>query len=429
MTRFLSGVLFLTMLAIAVSAVLQFSKPQYAETESSTYLSIKTYIDAKGQITHPSIVEFDTLWNGFRYWFAYTPYPYGNGGEENPSIAVSNDLINWHTPTGLYNPIANNEEVNCDELKDSHLVYREDLNRLEMWYMGRLNSTIAAGGDLLMFRKWSVDGVNWSEYEVMKIMNGTTSPSIIYEDGKYKLWAISASSRNTKNGQLLYYESGDGFEWSECQSCVMGADSLLMVWHGSVSRNGQYEFVWIEDSGNSNVIHYACSEDGINFTAPQSVVHKGAGWRAFYRPYLHKSNGVYYLFYGVITHENEWFVTYSQGDSVNALAGYHQGVPQHTNYYVRIVKNIYKALDQYFRIELLLLGFVGAVLMVMVRRRIFGIVWLFCWAISFVYNYMIYGVWSPIDLAYMLCSCGIISLLVTALSSCIAAIKLSRISK
>ena len=54
---------------------------------------------------------------------AYTTYPYGIGSEENPCLAASNDLIHWEKPEGLINPIACCEEVECDELKDTHLLY------------------------------------------------------------------------------------------------------------------------------------------------------------------------------------------------------------------------------------------------------------------------------------------------------------------
>lgn len=314
MTRALSSILSLLILIIIFTTIINLTKVQFSNSEATSYLPIETYIDGKNQATHPSVIDFDSTWNGYRYWLAYTPYPFGDGGEENPSLSASNDLKNWHTPNGLYNPISNNEEVNCDELKDSHLVYRSDINQLEMWYMGRINSTIKSGGDLLLLRKHSTDGINWSNYEIMKIMNGTLSPSIIYEDGKYKLWSIVPSKNGDEtNGQLLFAESINGFDWSDYRSCLFNDSEHLSVWHGSVSKSDEgYHFVWIEDSGDSNLIKYAFSKDGINFTSPQIVVHKAAGWNTFYRPYILKNETGYNLFYGVITHENEWYITLSK---------------------------------------------------------------------------------------------------------------------
>lgn len=98
----------------------------------------------------------------------YTPYPYANGEEENPSIAVSNDLYAWVTLDGMVNPIADNEETGCRELKDPHILYRDDLDRIEIWYLGRVSQQLGGDGtSLTLFRKYSTDGIIWSDYEVM----------------------------------------------------------------------------------------------------------------------------------------------------------------------------------------------------------------------------------------------------------------------
>ena len=416
MTRTLVSILSLSVLTIICTTIINFTKVQYTQSEATSYLPIETYIDGKNQATHPSIIDFDSTWNGYRYWLAYTPYPFGAGGEENPSISVSNDLKNWHTPNGLYNPIANNEEVNCDELKDSHLVYRSDINQLEMWYMGRLNSTIKSGGDLLLLRKHSTDGINWSNYEIMAIMNGTLSPSIIYEDGKYKLWSIAPSKNGDEtNGQLLYAESINGFDWSDYQSCLFNDSEDLSVWHGAVSKSDEgYHFVWIEDSGDSDLIKYAFSKDGTNFSSPQIVVKKAAGWNAFYRPYILKNESGYSLFYGVITHENEWHIALSCGENIDSLKGYNEGISPHINYYTRIIKNVLKNLNQYFRIELLALILLCFIIVKLFHINNLGLLWGVCWIIALIYNYVRLGIWSPIDIAYVICSSGLISLLISA---------------
>lgn len=397
---------------------MDFTKVQYSDSEATSYLPISTYLDAQNQITHPSVIDFDSTWNGYRYWLAYTPYPFGFGGEENPSLSASNDLKNWHTPEGLYNPIANNEEVNCDELKDSHLVYRSDLNQLEMWYMGRLNSTIKSGGDLLMFRKLSNNGASWSDYEVMRTMNGTVSPSIIFDNNKYKLWSIVPSKNGKElDGQLLYAESEDGFNWSEYRNCELGGNNNLSIWHGSVSISDDgYHFVWIENSGVNNAIKYAFSEDGIRFSTPQTIVQKAAGWRAYYRPHILKNENGYNLFYGVITHENEWYIALSQGQSVDFLKGYNLGNSQHTNYYTRIIKNALKSLNQYFRFELLVLIILCLIILKLFNLNGLGLLWGICWLIAFAYSYFRYGIWTPIDIVYMLCSTGLLSLLISGSS-------------
>lgn len=64
---------------------------------------------------------------------AYTPYPSGSTQHENPCIATSNDLRKWVVPVGLTNPLAFAPENGYNS--DTHLVYRPDLDRLEVWWL------------------------------------------------------------------------------------------------------------------------------------------------------------------------------------------------------------------------------------------------------------------------------------------------------
>jgi hypothetical protein len=67
-------------------------------------LTIPTY-DGSGQLTEPDVIFFNSHWHGFQYWMAFSPYPFTNPAEENPSIVVSNDGVNWQVPDGLVNPL------------------------------------------------------------------------------------------------------------------------------------------------------------------------------------------------------------------------------------------------------------------------------------------------------------------------------------
>ena len=79
--------------------------PTYAVNDNTSVgrvrLNIETYLAGKDQPTHPSVISFEKKWNGYKYWMVYTPYPEANGEEENPCIAVSNDLYKWETPYGV----------------------------------------------------------------------------------------------------------------------------------------------------------------------------------------------------------------------------------------------------------------------------------------------------------------------------------------
>ena len=55
---------------------------------------------------HPDALVFPKSWKGVRYWYAATPYPYGNAAFENPSAYVGNYRDDWHLAAGATNPIA-----------------------------------------------------------------------------------------------------------------------------------------------------------------------------------------------------------------------------------------------------------------------------------------------------------------------------------
>ncbi len=282
---------------------------------NSQALKIKTYHGGLDQVTHPSLVSFATPWHGYLHYMSYTPYPYANPHEENPSIAASNDLIHWEKPDGLINPIAHCIETETDELKDSHLLYREDLDRLECWYMGRVRSTYKENGPLHLFRKLSYDGVHWSEYEIMHVFATwrPLSPSVIFNGTGYDLWCIDKEN----GGKLFYLNCTDG-AWSEPIECTV-PDSVD-IWHGSVSLIGsEYCFTWMGYKEATGKIYCARGNEPTAFEGTKTVLVNSAGWAQFYRPFLHFYEGEYYLFYGVVDNLNRWYIALNKGECLDAL--------------------------------------------------------------------------------------------------------------
>lgn len=353
-------------LVVIVSCILYFldkNKKIESKNVGKVSLYLETYRSGKNQPTHPDIIKFNDEWNGYKYWMSYTPYPYADGEEENPSIAVSNDLYKWTTPKGLANPIANNEEVGCDELKDSILLYRKDLDRLEVWYLGRLCENLGGDGKTLtLFRKTSTDGSNWSKFEVMCDFVGYTSPSIIWIEEKYLCWAIKPNI-DGRDSELHYLESKDGCLWENKKVCTIGESMINDIWHGSVkyNDNGYYEFVYIPSASNSQNIYYTKSKDGITFDKKQSIIENGKSWSRFYRPTILYNNDFYSVIYGVITKENKWLISMSKGDNILNLEGINDtdivkmnGMPVETminkkQYYKQKVSNYKKS---FYRLEL-----------------------------------------------------------------------------
>lgn len=252
-------------------------------------LHLETYYDGANEPYHPSIVKFDSAWNGYKYWMAYTPFP--DEDNENPCIACSNDLIKWETPNGLTNPIDSPSQTeNLKYWSDTHLVYNNDLDRLEVYYRGDYTDNIKR-----IVRKTSNNGVNWGERESVFDNNSGTnvSPSIIYENGKYIMWFCVPSKR---------YESSNGLEWNEIANCSYFPDFTL--WHQDIIKTDVgYELTGMEGSGrNTRVIHYT-STDGLIWKDGKELVkvldNNKYGIKGFYKPCLIKENGFYYLFLSI----------------------------------------------------------------------------------------------------------------------------------
>lgn len=315
------SILMLFALFIGTCAVILYPETLSNETVGEVRLNIETYLAGKNQPTHPSVVVFDEPWNGYRYWMAYSPYPLSDGEEENACIAVSNDLYDWGVPYGIANPVADNEETNCNELKDPHLLYRADLDRLEVWYLGRVSENLGGNNhDLILFRKHSSDGVNWSDYEIMDAVR-FLSPSVYWDGEKYQMWSIGYDMWNT-TGQFVYQESVDGFTWSEPVQCsIDGGSRNIDIWHGSMFvYEDMFHFVYIAESEKQE-IYYCTSKDGITFNEKQVIVKNDGWWRNFYRPTLVMEKGKVACIYGVINDVNQWYLSMSTGSEFSELEG------------------------------------------------------------------------------------------------------------
>ena len=366
---------------IVISVIFFNKKNQNLYNESVGHISlyIETYLAGKNQPTHPNVIKFDKPWHGYKYWMGYTPYPNGDGEEENPSIAVSNDMYKWETPKNLANPIADNEETGCNELKDSQLIYRDDLDRLEMWYLGRVSKNLGGDGEtLLLFRKISKDGINWSKYQVMREFK-YVSPAIIWDGEKYCVWGIGFEGQGTK-GVFDYFESKDGVNWSGPVHCKIGNDSkTLDMWHGNVSYNEKlkcYELVYTPLSNQQ--VYYTTSKDKINFEKSKVIVQNDGSWNYLYRPTLLFDNDQYYCLYGAISENSENYITMSTGKDIDNLNGISDGdiskmtgIPMEKQTQKKsLIERLSEFKKQFIRLELLIFMPLLYILDIILKRYI-----------------------------------------------------------
>lgn len=280
-------------------------------------LAIKTYPGGNDQPTHPKVLYFENGWNGHKYWMVYTPYPNNNSFHENPCITYSDDGINW-SEDGISNPIIASEHNGC-WWSDPHLVYIPSTNTMELWV--RWCSNGADGmqkGWEGVYRLKSTDGVNWSEKEYLYHVIDTAwasvlSPSVIYEDGKYKIWFCY------KRECLKYYESADGTNWQYVKDISKNLTPLgiYKLWHFDMIKTDKgYEFVGCYQPNGAfnqnNYIAYSWSANNHDFAPSVCVLDNGASGQfddmELYRPSLVKVGNKYRMYYGAQKNIRIWHV-------------------------------------------------------------------------------------------------------------------------
>lgn len=182
-------------------------------------LDIKTY-DGGNEGLHPSCLYFKEEWNGYKFWFVFTPYKDMNDEIENPCMYVSQDGEKFAPKEGA-NPLDDitlpkEQEYNSDP----ELVYNSDLNRIECWWrrVQRDKYPTEDGKNReIIYRRCTYDGRTWSDKEVMLDIKNPfdetrlcISPALIYEGGIYRMWCSSAEDFEGKYRTINYYEMIDG---------------------------------------------------------------------------------------------------------------------------------------------------------------------------------------------------------------------------
>lgn len=279
-------------------------------TNTTTTFVVPTY-EGSGQTIHPSMLYFKDGWNGYNFWLGITPYPNSNDAAENPSVFASNDGINWVVPYSTPNPLDRTTDVNTYYLSDTQLVYRKDLNRLEIWY--RKYSSKTSLVQEVIYRRTTTDGSTWTDVEELHSITGGNgavllSPTAIYEDGIYKIWVSGYND-------ICYYTSTDGKNWNLVNSAVLPRSTA--GFHIAVTRtnNGYVMLGHLQGSSptdkSAQGIVYTFSEDGINWGEPKKILTVSNNADAFdynqlYRPQLTVGDGKYYLVYSGRNNKNEW---------------------------------------------------------------------------------------------------------------------------
>ncbi len=135
---------------------------------------------------------------------------------------------------------------------------RREGGLLLMWYSG---SNFAPELHL----STSADGVNWT-HKPGPIARGVYSPTVIYEDGRYRMWYTGVDGGIMT---IRYGTSEDGINWNLLKSTVLKSS---LAWEGRnllypfvLRRNDSYD-MYYTSYGRICELAVATSEDGISWS-------------------------------------------------------------------------------------------------------------------------------------------------------------------
>lgn len=279
-------------------------------------LNLQTY-DGGNEGLHPSCLYFHDGWNGFKFWFVFTPYKGMNDAIENPCMYVSNDGEQF-LPLDGANPLDDitlpkEQEYNSDP----ELVYNSDLNRLECWWR-RVQRTQYPTEDgknrEIIYRRFTYDGKFWSEkQEMLNLKNPfdetrmCISPAILYENGIYHMWCSSAEDFEGKHRTINYYEMKEGscLNLVSKQELSDGVLSHIDV----IKHNGQYWLVGNDVSKEGMPLKLYSSNQTLSMEFKYQgivlTIGKQGHWddRVIYRPSVTEVEGQLWLFYSAYGHK------------------------------------------------------------------------------------------------------------------------------
>ncbi|MFL0198182.1 hypothetical protein ACJDU8_21845 [Clostridium sp. WILCCON 0269] len=282
-------------------------------------LNIKT-CDGFNQPMHPDVLYINAGFHGYKYWMAYTPYPYGNGSYENPCIAASNNGLSWITPNGLKNPIAPHpKDVKVGgHFSDTDIIL--DNNKLVVYYVYNKENVL---GPSKFYRSISSNGIKWSKPQLIykcKYPISGYSPAVIKDNGIYKMWYISESN------VMSYVTSKNSTDWSKRKTCEINIPNWT-IWHLNVIKSdiGYEGLLTARDNrAGYTALYYIKSTDGIVWSASKlPVIYPSAhGWDSqnIYRSSFVIKDGSYNVWYSGCDYNNKWGIGYTRGKTMASLS-------------------------------------------------------------------------------------------------------------
>lgn len=241
--------------------------------------------------------------DGHEWFMGVTPYPNSNALFENPSLLSSTDGDTWVVPTGVTNPL----HVPTVEVDPTHAYWPDpslvfDGSRLHYFWQGHWYS-------------YSDDGAIFSTPVQIEHLPGDLSPSILLEDGVWKMWSIWKGDPDTDANVCLYRTAAAPTgPWSDPVVVNMAPPAGRDLWHITVDKAFGLYFAFVVDcslgsSGGGSRLYLAISDDGFNWPMSRAevIVRVPAAWDStIYRTSMVELAGVLHVFYSARSAGGVW---------------------------------------------------------------------------------------------------------------------------
>jgi len=258
----------------------------YGSFGVSDKISLHTYNDdPNNEVVHPSVLRFDSPWNGWIYWMAYTPYSNEVAAVENVSIEVSNDGITWQVPDGLTNPIYIPPSGNT---ADPDLVFHNDI----LWVVFHDNSFAGLSS---IDAAYTTTGTNWTLHtttNILSVASGSTnqvlSPAVIVDkDNTLKMWTMNSLHDSGTNTLQMWTSIGVTNEWTFAGDCDLNESYTDTptgeLWHHEVCELGG-QYIYMGCNNGYKAIYFGTSFDGLTWNLSTNNNVEGTQIINAYRP-------------------------------------------------------------------------------------------------------------------------------------------------
>ena len=241
----------------------------WAGEEELRVIAVPTY-DGSGQAVHPDIA---TRTGALPLLMAFTPYPFGNAGVEDPSLVESANNRYWRVQSGLVNPVA---RPVAGHLSDPDLVFDAATGLLHLYYRE------VSGGRNRIRHVISPNGVTWQGDAVVLDVpsHAALSPAVTRSghDQQWSMWTVNsgAAGCSARSSTVELRRSSNGTTWSG-PAVTNLAQPGQVIWHLDVQwlpQRGEYWALYnsypVGSSCVTRALFMARSTDGVHWDTPQA---------------------------------------------------------------------------------------------------------------------------------------------------------------